>query len=307
MNTVLITAIGSMSAPIVLELLSKIGNSRIVGTDIYPEQWQGNKSFLSKFYQVPKAIDENYIDEILRICIKNQVKFIIPLTDPEVDVLSENRELFEAENIILCISDKNAISKCRDKSMVETLFKKSGKVPVIESLSFENMKYPVIAKPKKGRSSEGLFLLKNERQLSLVDVDNYIFQPYIKGCIFTVDIIRDKKGNCVSMSRQELTRTSNGAGITVEIKKNDLLEQFAKTIANELNTLGCVNIEFIFDGYTYYLMDINPRFSAGIGFSCIAGYDFITNHLKCFQDDVIAESNDIREGILSRESQIIYV
>jgi carbamoyl-phosphate synthase large subunit len=307
MNTVLITAIGSMSAPTILESLSAGGNNRIVGTDIYPEQWQGYKSFLSKFHQVPKAVDENYIGEILRICIENQVEYIIPLTDPEVDVLSENRELFEAKNIVLCISNKNAISKCRDKSMVETIFKKSGKVPVIESLSFENMKYPVIAKPKKGRSSEGLFLLKNERQLSLADMNDYIFQPYINGCIFTVDIVRDKKENCVSIPRQELTRTSNGAGITVEVKRNYLLEQFAKTIVGELNILGCVNIEFIFDGKTYYLMDINPRFSAGIGFSCIAGYDFITNHLKCFQDDAIAELNEIREGILSRKSQIVYI
>jgi carbamoyl-phosphate synthase large subunit len=307
MNTILITAIGSTSAPIVLELLSNSGNNRIVGADIYPEQWQGYKSFLSKFHQVPKAINQNYIDEILRICLENQVEYIIPLTDPEVDVLSENRKLFEKKNIVLCISDKNTISQCRDKSMVETIFKNSKKVPVIESLSIDNMKYPLIAKPKKGRSSEGLFLLKNERQLSLVDVDNYIFQPYIEGCIFTVDVIRDKKENCVSVPRQELTRTSNGAGITVEIKRNYLLEQFAKTIASELNILGCVNIEFIFDGKTYYLMDINPRFSAGVGFSCIAGYDFITNHLKCFQNNTIAELKELKEGILSRKSQITYI
>ena len=54
-------------------------------------------------------------------------------------------------------------------------------------------------------------------------------------------------------------------------------------IAEKLNVKGCVNFEFIKnnDG-NYYFLECNPRFSGGIEFSCIAGYDYIFNHLKCF-------------------------
>lgn len=41
-------------------------------------------------------------------------------------------------------------------------------------------------------------------------------------------------------------------------------------------------MEFIKNDKGYYLIDINPRFSAGIAFSCKIGYDFINAHLDCF-------------------------
>jgi len=153
-----------------------------------------------------------------------------------------------------------------------------------------------------------LYLFQHKKCLEIIgNKQDYIFQPFIYGNIFTVDTVRDKTGNCVAVARQELTRTSNGAGITVDVKRNTLLEQSAKFVANELNILGCINIEFIFDGNNYYLMDINPRFSAGVGFSCISGYDFVNNHLRCFKNEMIEDLVTVEEGILSRKSQIIHI
>ena len=43
-------------------------------------------------------------------------------------------------------------------------------------------------------------------------------------------------------------------------------------------------MEFIKNENGYYLIDINPRFSAGIAFSCKTGYDFINAHLDCFMN-----------------------
>jgi len=312
MNNILITAIGSISAPIVLELLSKYNNGLIIGTDIYPYEWQVNKSFLSNFYQVPKANEKNYINEILEICKENDINYIIPLTDPEVDIFSENRTVFENKKIILCISNEQTILKCRNKYIIENLFINNQFVNIIHSFSKidiqEESIYPIIAKLKKGRSSEGLYVLKNKKWLELIEnMDDYIFQPYFQGEIITVDVIRDKKGKSISVARRELIRTSNGAGLVVEIIKVPLLEQTIALIADELNIIGCINIEFIFKDNNYYLMDINPRFSAGIGFSCVAGYNFVINHLRCFQDENIADLLTIKEGILSRQSKIIYI
>jgi carbamoyl-phosphate synthase large subunit len=312
MNNILVTAIGSMSAPNVLETLSKDKENLIVGTDIYPKQWQINDFYLSKFYQVPKANDENYISEILKIGIENEIKYIIPLTDPEVDILSEKRELFENSKIVICISEKQTILKCRDKAMIENTLKHLPIVNVINSFLEEELEdnsiYPVIAKPKKGRSSEGLYLLKNKKWLSIIENRNdYVFQPYLQGQIITVDVVRDKNGKNVSMARRELVRTSNGTGLIVEIIKDPLLEQIVTLIADELNILGCINIEFLQTASNYHLMDINPRFSAGVGFSFLAGYDFVINHLKCFKNETITNLGTIKKGILSKKTQTVYI
>lgn len=41
-------------------------------------------------------------------------------------------------------------------------------------------------------------------------------------------------------------------------------------------------MEFIENDGKYYLIDINPRFSAGVSFSDFAGYNMVNDHMKCF-------------------------
>lgn len=71
-----------------------------------------------------------------------------------------------------------------------------------------------------------------------------------------------------SIPREELLRTKNGAGTTVRIVPDSDLMQMASYIGKKLNVRGCINMEFIRSkDSTYYLIDINPRFSAGVAFS----------------------------------------
>ena len=52
-------------------------------------------------------------------------------------------------------------------------------------------------------------------------------------------------------------------------------------------------MEFIKNEKGYFLIDINPRFSAGIAFSCKTGYDFINAHLDCFIGKALPPQVDI--------------
>ena len=115
--------------------------------------------------------------------------------------------------------------------------------------------------------------------------DKYIIQPFIPGNVITVDVIRDSDGaNVVAIPRIELLRTLNGAGTSVKVFSDVDLEEQCKKIADALKILGCVNFEFICDDFGhYYFVECNPRFSGGVEFSCIAGYDCVINHMRCFQ------------------------
>jgi len=309
-DNILVTAIGSMSAPAILKEISKISTGEIIGTDIYPKEWQYNSRLVSKFFQVSKAKSKDYISQINNICIDNNIRYVIPLTDPEVDCLSENRYLFKKNGIILCISCQDAIFKSRNKKIVENIFKEIDGINTIPSFCGEQLQnnslYPLVAKPINGRSSEGLYILQDRRSLAIIpNQSEYIFQHYIPGEIYTIDVIRDLSGNSFSISRKELIRTNNGAGISVEIIENEFLKYSVEKITNILNILGCINIEFLYYKNKFYLMDINPRFSAGIGFSLKAGYNFVSNHLTCFQNKNIEKHPSIKEGILHRISLII--
>lgn len=308
---ILVTAVGSFSAEAVIKSLKKDSMCKVIGTDINPAGWLANSKLVDKMYQSPlAAAGDLYIQKILEICQKESIEFIIPLTDPEVDILSENYSLFKKNNIVICISEPGVIQKCRDKYLIYEIFKDDELVNVVPTFEFDNFDnkeniYPLFAKPKKGRSSEGIFKINNAFHFAyvskIISHDDYIIQPFLKGDIFTVDFVRSKLDNkSQAIVRKELIRNFNGAGLTVEIINNNDLEEMACHIGETLDINGCVNFEFIRGENKFYLMDTNPRFSAGIAFSILAGYDVVKNHLNCFLNNSIELKTEFEHKIIAK-------
>jgi carbamoyl-phosphate synthase large subunit len=305
----LVTAVGSFSGEAVITSLKKNGNAKVIACDIHPFHWLPVAPFADAFYQLPIAYDkESYINELIRIIKKEKIDFIIPLTDPEVDLFSEVQGLIENQNTIICIPDKHAVTICRNKQVFYRFFQEDegvGLIPTFESLHFnpDMCRLPLIAKPKHGRSSVGVFVIHSEDELQLFSKKkDFIFQPILEGQIFTVDCIRDKKfDKSVALPRKELIRTSNGAGMSIEIVPNVGLSRTAQHIVEKLDINGCINMEFIHHQGRFFLMDINPRFSAGISFSILAGYDMVTNHVRCFMGEEIEDLVSPKTMILAKK------
>lgn len=304
---ILVTAIGSMSAKSVLDSLHEEGHY-ILACDINPGIYLPNARYANKFEQIPLATNETYCDILLKICQENKIDFLIPLTDPEVDALSIRRQFFEDINCTLCISPSTAIALSRNKMAFAKHFEKSNEIQIIPSYTWKNLIEQteiegVIAKPNNGRSSEGIFKTTRSEIAGRSEIayTNYIFQPIIRGPIITVDYIRDLFGNDFCIAREELIRTSNGAGLTVKVMKDDRINKMSNIIGNDLNILGCVNFEFIYSDSNFYLMDINPRFSAGLAFSKMVGYDFCLEQLSCFNGKPIKDALVYNEMILAKE------
>lgn len=305
MKNILITAIGSFSAEVVVEALKSL-NNRVIGCDIYPKGWHYLVRKLDSFYQVPLAIKEKeYIDKIIEICKMEKIDLIFPLTDIEIDVYNSNREIFKNIGVKVCIQNKEALEIARDKF---ELFKKflNSEIKVIPTYLYKeigNLKnFPYIAKPKNGRSSEGLLKIYQEKEFQQIEnPNNYIIQNYLEGSIIVVDYIRNSKtGQDFSVIRKELIRTKNGAGITVEIFENEKISKISSHIGKELNINGCICMEFIENNGEYYIMDINPRFSAGTAFTQKAGYNIVKNHLNCFLNKKIDDPIRIKKNIMTK-------
>lgn len=306
----LVTAIGSFSAEAVIASLKKNKITKIIGCDIYPCTWIPTSALVDTFYQVPSVFEDDlYINGLIEIIVKEKINFIIPLTDPEVDILSKYRHKIETYNVSICMSNNESIGLCRNKLAFYDFFNHDhvvNLIPTFEPLNYplRIFGFPIVAKPRSGRSSEGVFIIdsNDELQVKQRTLQNYIFQPQLKGNIYTVDLIRDHKHNkSFSISREELIRTKNGAGLSVEISYNEYLTHISQHIGEKLKINGCINIEFIFCNNKYYLMDINPRFSAGVAFSIIAGYDMVINHLNCFNDTEIQNEIKFKTMTIARK------
>lgn len=312
MKTALVTAIGSFSADIVIKNLKKNG-IRVIGCDIYPSEWIADAGNTDTFFQVPYATEEpRYVERLLSICDQEQVDAIIILTDVEADVWNRHREELKAHSITLCLSGEETMLLCRDKRKMSSFLSQKGLGNPIETVDLleadiDTISYPAVVKPYNGRSSQGLHYISSLEEmksfLTFQEAGDFVVQPYYKGSIITVDVVRQEEtGESAVICRKELLRTGNGAGTSVLVFTNENLEAMCREIAEAIHINGCVNFEFIEgeDGI-YRMLECNPRFSGGVEFSCLAGYDCVSNHIKCFTGETIEPFHGITDMYIARK------
>lgn len=312
MKNILVTAIGSASADIVIAELKNNGH-KVVGCDINQAELIANSLDVDVFYKSPLAYKiEEYLSFIKNICVDEKIDFIFPLTDVEIDVYNNNREWFEEKGIVVCMSSYKTISLCRNKKKLEEYLRDKDCVTTIPTYLLSEMqtvpdKYPVVCKPFNGRSSEGLTYIYNSEEWEAfkksAEIGNFIVQPYIAGRIITVDIVRQKNGEkTIAIPREELLRSLNGLGMSVKVFTDEKLETQCTKLADELDINGCVNFEFIKDEEgEYHFIECNPRFSGGLKFSCLWGYNCIINHLRVFENGSINEKNTNPDVFIARK------
>ena len=310
MSKILVTAIGSFSADIVIKTLKAHGHY-VIGSDTYPKAWIADSYNVNEFIQAPYATNkEEYINYIEKVCMEHKIDFVFPLIDLEVDILSSEKNRFLEKGIVICVSDGDSIKLIRNKyNLMRFLSDKGFKEVIPTKLIKESTEFgmPVFIKPISGRSSEGCRAIFNKLEFqcmkSILPENEYIVQPLIEGKIITVDVVRNPSTNqVVSICRRELLRNKSGAGITVEMIDNAELEALCAFISEKVGVIGTVNFEFIEgnDG-KYHFLEINPRFSGGVEFSHIAGYDVVYNHLLCFMNKEIEKKPIIKKAIIVKK------
>ena len=143
--------------------------------------------------------------------------------------------------------------------------------------------YPLFMKPVEGVASSGCRKLSSQKELAAYVSEKtigkeIIVQDFVDGQNITVDCIRNRKtGQKAQIQRRELLRNSNGCGIAVEIFDDEKLTDICNDLMETLDLNGVVNMEFFETGDGYRIIEINPRFSAGTAYSCMAGINTVLN------------------------------
>ena len=310
MPAVLLTAIGSASAHAAQQSLKAAGY-RVIGCDIYPRAWNVNAGDMDAFFTVPLAIDADaYAAALLAAVREYKLDLIIPLTDVEVDALSTRKDVFHAAGATVCCPDAAAADLCRDKLRMARELEAVGACEVIPTYTAATLPdsppYPLMLNPLRGRSSQAQAVAHSAQELAqtLRQRDDYIIQPYLTGDIFTVDCARDRFGNSVTLTRRERLRTVNGLGTAVEICPNHPLDAACARILAYANVIGTVNMEFIGHDDSYRFLEVNPRFSGGVGFSLLAGYDFVLALVRCHAGEALPPPPAFRHMTLAQRYEM---
>ena len=311
MKTILLTAAGSASALPALRRYRDEGFT-VIACDIYPREWNAASLAADAFFQALTVTDEAaYVQQMLQAVRTYQVDALIPLTDVEVDVLCSRKAEFLALGCILCTPGEDVVRLCRDKLRMAGLLEAAGVCRTIPTYNAgdvpDDVEFPLMLKPRSGRSSQGQAVVRSREEFdtAVSRRGDYVAQPFISGNVFTVDVARDAAGQVQALAREELLRTGNGLGTTVQVYAEHPLEKVCAAIADEIGLVGVVNMEFIHHGDEYYFLEVNPRFSGGTGFSIRAGMDTAMLMLDCHQGHAIGQRDAVRAGVYTRQVEII--
>lgn len=256
--------------------------------------------FADKRYLVPKIDDPHYVDFLLDICEKESIDAITTLIDPEIEILANNRDKFEALGVLVLAPYPESAQLCFDKyEMYKHLV--ANNVPTVKTYgdldSFikaqesGEIDFPVFVKPRKGSGSVGARRIETfeELRIAFLEDSTLIIQELMTAGDVDADVYVDAISHelVTAFTKKKLSTTIGGANKTVSFKDNAFFEAIKKAVGI-LELCGPSDIDFFNKDGEYLLSEVNPRFGGAYLHAYGAGVDFV----KLIARNVAGEANE---------------
>ena len=284
MKNILITSAGRRVSLVNAFKLTadKLGlDAKIYTTDLNPFYESPTSQFADKSFKIGFFSEPNYVDDLLKICLENHIKIVIPTIDTELKLLADSKNTFKKYGINIIVSDLKLINTLNDKFETNIFFNNKGiKTPKI--LTRDNLDFPVFLKPINGSNSKGVYKADNIDEIRPCDLDSkeMMILKYLDTSIYdeyTIDLYYDKNSflKCVvPRIRLKVVGGESNQGIT---KKNHILDYVKDKFDFIGGAIGCLTLQLFSkktDPTDIYGIEINPRFGGGYPFSYNAGANF---------------------------------
>jgi carbamoyl-phosphate synthase large subunit len=236
--------------------------------------------FMSDAHEVLPEIDSKlYVSRLFDIVEKHKIEILMPSSGYDIYQYSDNKEKLLKLGALPVVSDKKTMERCRDKMQTFNYLSKKFDLPFTTLDYKKTSRFPLIAKPRYGKGSKGLVKIDNEKELKYVqtkkDKDNLIFQEYLPGTEYTIDVLSDLE--CEPIIAVPRIRLETKAGISTmgKIVKDENISDTCKSIAKCLKIRGpcCIQMKESKEGILK-IVEVNPRMGGGTFFTTLAGANF---------------------------------
>ncbi len=236
--------------------------------------------FMSDAHEVLPEIDSKlYVSRLFNIVEKHKIEILMPSSGYDIYQYSDNKEKLLKLGALPVVSDKKTMERCKDKMQTFNYLSKKFDLPFTTLDYKKTSRFPLIAKPRYGKGSKGLVKIDNEKELKYVqtkkDKDNLIFQEYLPGTEYTIDVLSDLE--CEPIIAVPRIRLETKAGISTmgKIVKDENISDTCKSIAKCLKIRGpcCIQMKESKEGILK-IVEVNPRMGGGTFFTTLAGANF---------------------------------
>lgn len=293
---VLVTAIGTVTATAIIKEIKKTEQYHIIGSDINKKEEIATSLDVDEFYTFPPIADlDAYLQFVFEFCREHKVSYYFAVLDKEVVLISKHRKAFGDIGTQLCVVNYEFAEICHYKNAFsEWIVHNMPDIAIRTYKDYSEIKekyFPLFIKPVEGVARTGCRRIDSLAELKQCVPEDKIgteilVQDYIQGDNITVDLVRNKTTHQqIQIQRKELLRNANGCGIAVEIIKDGHLQRICDELMEKLDLNGVANAEFFCKEGKYKIIEINPRFSAGSRYTCMAGINTVINALNITQGE----------------------
>lgn len=232
---------------------------------------------------LPRCDTQEYGDALLKVCRQHNVNLVVPTIDTELPLLATLGHELEAVGTVVLVSSPECIRIAGDKVLTNQWLRTNGFPTVAQTspaAAIEDRRswpLPLIAKPRSGSSSIGVFRVSDQQRLeSLACCPDYVVEGVAPGQEHTVDVLVDKNGKAactVPRRRIEVRAGEVSKSVTVRCKS---MQSLAAEICERLpGAYGPMNVQLFKapDG-RLKVVEINARFGGGFPLAARAGADF---------------------------------
>lgn len=275
MKRIFITAIGGDIGYGVIKALKKSHHELyIVGCDI--QKYNYCYDLVDQFYLSPMYRNvEAWKRFVLEVIEKENIDYFWPVTEPEIKLVAQNRELFSKVTVIM--NQEEVLEVAMDKGKTAQYLQNAGvQTPTTWNAPEECVeKYPLVVKEKFGCGSHGVSLVQDHE--TLVSEFNRMEDPIIQKCVGTADeeytMTIFSNGKVVNYIAFKRTLGFGGMSRFVELVQDAVLEDYAQKIAKLFSLKGSINVQMRKEEQQYYVFEINPRISSTMGFRLQLGFN----------------------------------
>ncbi len=274
------------------------GTGKVIATDmsnLAPAIYEADK-----YYIVPKMTAPEYLDVVLDICKKEEITGVLSLIDPELSLLAENREKFEAIGTTVIGSSYALCEMSLDKfqmySWLETHGYRCAKSYMDKDAFYADVDagvitYPVFVKPARGSASISISKVYDRETVELLFAheDGLMIQEFLDGQEIGADVYIDMVSHEVVsiFTKKKLKMRAGETDKAVSFQDEKLfalIEQFVKDAGYN----GQIDIDIFDVKGEYYISEVNPRFGGGYPHAFESGAD----HMKLIVNNLEGNANE---------------
>lgn len=288
-----------------------------------------DKSICEGAFVVHRNDSPEFVTKILSLCKSLNIDIIMPRLSSELEILANNKSLFEQNGIKISVTDIDGLLIANDKANLYHRYSDLMPKQVIATDSsivraFAKSYPQFCCKLSRSSGAIGFAIVDNElcddvnlfhaygkkhyisveHLCRIVDNQscNYILQEYIPGNDYTVSLLADN-GEVTHICGYVGYEMEYSCIMQGEILRNEKAFEISRYIVNDLKLSGNIGIDFILtEDNDVVLLEVNPRMNASLPFVAKAGCNM--PYLRCKQllgYDITKEGQHIYEGLKMRK------